>query len=68
MDTRIGRSRRRRLLFGAELGKAIPEMFSEQKKAFEIVGEDRKGMTAAKETFRGGTLVILMFLSWGRGL
>ena len=36
-------------------------MFSEQKKAFEIVGEDRKGMTAAKETFRGGTLVILMF-------
>ena len=52
MNTRIGRSRRGRLLFGAELGKAIPEMFSKQKKAFVIVGEDRKGMTAAKETFR----------------
>ena len=25
------------------------------------MGEDRKGITAAKETFRGGTLVILMF-------
>ena len=60
-------SRRRRLLFGAELGKAILEVFSEQKKAFEVEGEDRKGMTTAKETFRGGMLVILMF-SWGRGL
>ena len=40
-------------------------MFSEQKKAFEVEGEDRKGMTTAKETFRGGMLVILMFLGEG---
>ena len=67
MNTRIGRSRGMEAAFGAEIGKAIPEMFTKQKKADVIMGEDRKGMTAAKETFRGGTLVILMF-SWGRGL
>jgi len=38
--------------FGAELGKAIPEMFTKQKKAFVIMREDGKGMSAARETFR----------------
>ena len=52
MNSRIGRSRGREAAFGAELGKAIPEMFTKQKKAFVIVREDRKGMSAARETFR----------------
>ena len=52
MNTRIGRSRGMEAAFGAELGKAIPEMFTKQKKAFVIMREDRKGMSAARETFR----------------
>ena len=46
-------SRRRRLLFGAELGKAIPEMFSEQKKAFVVDGGGQKRNDDRERNFSG---------------
>ena len=65
VDTRIGQQQEKEAAFRGQDGKAILEVFSEQKNAFEVEGEDRNGMTTAKETFRGGTPSNLYFLGEG---
>ena len=67
VDIRIGQQQEREAAIRGQDGKAILEVFSEQKNAFEVEGEDTNGMTTAKETFRGGAPSNLYFF-WGEGV
>ena len=66
VDIRIGQQQEQEAAFRGQDGKAILEVFSEQKNAFEVEGEDTNGMTTAKETFRGGAPSNL-YLFLGKG-
>ena len=65
VDIRIGQQQEQEAAFRGQDGKAILEVFSEQKNAFEVEGEDTNGMTTAKETFRGGAPSNLYFFGEG---